>query len=280
MKDVLALITPMSDSSLGSAGDYALNLASRMGAHLTILLTQFEPIGSGPFEEPDNMQSCGDVAHSPATWVDRAARTTELAYAAARQSQVRCTVLNLPGENGSQARELLIDKAQVHDCTIVGVQGPLRYPKQGVVEGMLFGSGRPIILTPLRVLPPTQEKILVAWDASRSAVRALHDALPILVHASEVLVVLVTGDRKFRAIESGPEVCHYLSRWNVKSRFELLERGDGGVGGALLEYATQVRASLLVMGGFGHAREREFLFGSATQDIFKANLDLAVLLSH
>ena len=158
MKDVLALITPMSDSSLGSAGDYALNLASRMGAHLTILLTQFEPIGSGPFEEPDNMQSCGDVAHSPATWVDRAARTTELAYAAARQSQVRCTVLNLPGENGSQARELLIDKAQVHDCTIVGVQGPLRYPKQGVVEGMLFGSGRPIILTPLRVLPPTQEK--------------------------------------------------------------------------------------------------------------------------
>ena len=79
--------------------------------------------------------------------------------------------VNVLDGSSTSLRDLLIDKAQVHDCTILGVEGPLQYQRQSLVEGVLFGSGRPIILTPMKVLPPTQERILFAWDASPSAVK-------------------------------------------------------------------------------------------------------------
>jgi len=174
----------------------------------------------------------------------------------------------------------LIYRAQLHDCTIIEVQGPLRHPRQGLVEGVLFGSGRPLILTPANASPPVKERVVVAWDGTPAAVRALRDAIPLLTLAHEVVVVSVAGDKEFTASESGPHVCRYLGRWNVTSRSDLIERSDRSVGDALLDCARQMQAGLLVMGGFGHPREREFLFGSATRDIFKSNLDIAVLLSH
>ena len=146
--------------------------------------------------------------------------------------------------------------------------------------GVLFGSGHPIILVPPSVHTPAAERALVAWDGTRSAVRSLHDALPILTHAREVVVVTVTDDKELRAVRSGDKVCRYLSRWGVQARFELLQRGSRNVGDVLLGRAAEIEAALVVMGGFGHAREREFLFGSATRDIFQSTLQTAVLLSH
>lgn len=121
---------------------------------------------------------------------------------------------------------------------------------------------------------------MVAWDATRSAVRALHDALPFLVGMREVVVLSVIGDKDFPEIASGPAICQYLSRWNIAARFETRKREMKAVGDILLEYAQRINAQLLVMGGFGHAREREFIFGSATRDIFEADLKMPVLLSH
>jgi nucleotide-binding universal stress UspA family protein len=276
MKDLLAVITPVPDGNLGCAADYTLALASRMEAHVTFLIAEIEPDISAPMAEPDNMQSCSEIIDVP-TRAERVARTIELAQTAAKLKNVSCTVL----ENFCPPlRDLLIDKAQVHDCTILDVQGSLQYPRQGLIEGVLFGSGRPIIIVPPAAFPLEEETVLVAWDATPAAARALHDALPLLVQAREVFVVSVTDDKEFRAVDSGPHVCRYLSRWNVKSRFELTERGSRGVGDVLIDYAGRVKANLIVMGGFGHPREREFLFGSATRDIFQSNLDTAVLLSH
>src|SRR5262249_53107246 len=142
-------------------------------------------------------------------------------------------------------RDSLIDRTQLHDCAIIEVQRPLRHPRQGLVEGMLFGSGRPLILIPAKASPPVRQRVLVAWDATPAAVRALHDAIPLLALAQEVVVVSVTGDKEFTANESGPHVCRYLRRWNVTSRSDLIERSDRSVGNALLDYARQMRAGLL-----------------------------------
>lgn len=168
----------------------------------------------------------------------------------------------------------------MRDLTILDVQGPLRYPRQGLVEGILFGSGRPIGLIP--PIAPLLEngKILVGWDATPSAVRAVHDALPLLTKAREVVIMSVIDDKAFRAPHSGTDLCHYLRRWGVDARFETVKRGSKNVGDVLLDQARRLGASLLVMGGFGHAREREFIFGSATRDIFKSNPEIPVLLSH
>jgi nucleotide-binding universal stress UspA family protein len=276
MKSLLAVITPVSDDGLGSAVHYALAVASHVGAHLTILIAEIGPDVFAPTAVPDNMQGLNEITDPPSK-AERVTRTIELARAAAALRNVSCTVLN--GDSPSLP-DLLVERAQLHDCTILDVRGPLRHPRQTFVEGVLFGSGRPIILTPPQALPSAEEIILIAWDATRSAARALHDAIPLLARAREVVIVSVSDDKEFRAVESGPHVCHYLRRWGVTSRFALIEPSGQSVGGALVEYAVQVQARLLVMGGFGHAREREFLFGSATRDIFESNLEIAVLLSH
>jgi nucleotide-binding universal stress UspA family protein len=278
MKDVLAIITPVYSDALGQAAHYAFALAGLSGAHVTILITEIVPDSPARMSEPDLMQAGVEVAEPPST-KERVARTIALVQGAATRANVACTVLSEP--RSSDRREILIDSAQVRDVVIVDVPGPLRQPRQEIVEAVLFGSGRPIILVPPNVQAPAAERALVAWDGTRSATRALHDALPVLTHVRrEVVVVTVADDKELRPSRSGDEVCRYLGRWGAQARFELLQRGSRNVGDVLLGRAAEIEAGLVVMGGFGHAREREFLFGSATRDIFQSTLKMAVLLSH
>jgi nucleotide-binding universal stress UspA family protein len=275
MKDVLAIITPVYADSLGQAANYAFAVARLSGAYVTALITEIEPDSSNHMSVPDLTQGGVEATEPPSTR-ERVAHTIELVQDAARRANVACTVLSAPPRS-AELRETLIDSAQVRDIVIIDVRGPLLHLRQGLVEAVLFGS----ILVPPGVHAPAEERALVAWDGTRSAARALHDALPVLTHARrEVVVVTVADDKELRASRSGDEVCRYLGRWGVQARFELLQRGSQNVGNVLLGHAAEIEAALVVMGGFGHAREREFLFGSATRDIFQSTLETAVLLSH
>lgn len=275
MKDVLAITTPAYANALGQASKFAFALAQLTGAHVTTLITEIEP--EPGMIKPDLMLGEGKVAEQLST-KERLARTIELVQGAARRANVTCTVL---AEHSSSAlRERLIDSAQVRDVVIFDVSGALRHPRQGLVEAVLFGSGRPVILAPPGVQASSAERAVVAWDGTRSAARALHDALPLLAHTRGVVVTTVARDKELRTPRSGDDVCRYLGRWGVQARFELLQRDSRNVGDVLLGHAAEIEAGLLVMGGFAHAREREFLFGSATRDIFQSTLKTAVLLSH
>jgi nucleotide-binding universal stress UspA family protein len=280
MKDVLAVLTPSLGDDLGQGANYALALASVTRSHLTLLITEIERgHHHGLQGEPDNMQG-GTEMISPQSIAERFVRTANLCRSAADQASVSCTVL--PQEERTVAiREALIEHAQVRDVVVLDVLGPLHYPRQDVVEAVLFNSGRPIILVPAGAHPfREQSRALFAWDATRSAVRALHDALPLLMRAQEVLIVSVTDDKELRAPRSGEDLCRYLARWSIDARFEPVERKDRTVGATLHLCALQTGAELLVMGGFAHAREREFMFGSATRDIFQSTLEIPILLSH
>lgn len=277
MKDLLAVITPVSGDSLEPAAAYALALGSFKGAHVSVLIAEIESGSTIPQIEPDNVQG-GNKRTKTLSTTEHLARTAEFIEAAATLANVPCTVL--ANERRSLSlRENVIASAQVRDLTILDVHGPLRYPRQGLVEGILFRSGRPIVLVPSIARPLDQGKILVGWDATRSAVRAVHDALPLLM-AREVIIMSVVDDKEFQALHSGRDLCHYLRRWDVDARFQTAKRGSKTVGGVLVDHARRMEASLLVMGGFGHDREREFIFGSATRDIFKSHLEIPVLLSH
>src|SRR5215831_5040046 len=153
MKELLAVVSPILDESLGSAARYALSLAGHMAAHVTILVAEIETDIVAPMVEPDNMQGYG-VAADPPTKAERVALTIELARNAAKLANAACTVLD---GRSPYFRDSLIDRAQLHDCAIIEVQGPLRYPRRGLVEGVLFGSGRPLILTPANASAPVKE---------------------------------------------------------------------------------------------------------------------------
>jgi nucleotide-binding universal stress UspA family protein len=279
MKDLLAIITSRSGKALSEPGTYSLGLAAHMRSHVTAIIAEIEPFNPTAHLEPDNMQGDSRPVPSP-TLAERLGQTAELVRSEARRAKVSVTILEHADSNPYPLREIAISSAQVRDLSIVGVYGPLIYPRQGLVEAILFGSGRPVLLVPPGAPAFSGRMIVVGWDATRSATRALHDALPFLATARKVVIISLSDNKVFRLPESGPEVCRYLERWGIDASFEAPKQKQNNIGNELLLHAKRLEADLLVMGGFGHAREREFLFGSATRDIFQSNLELPVLMSH
>jgi Universal stress protein family len=279
MRDLLSVFPAVGKNTLGQPSEYAIGLAKATGAHLTALVVEGESIGSTPQVKPDNMQ--GDIVEVPAKSAGSGlfAKTTERLIAAAKHSGTECSVLSASSDS-TNFREVLIGIAQVRDLIVFDVQGPLQRPMLDWVEAVLFGSGRPIVLAPSGARPVLNGTVVYAWDESRSAVRALHDTLPLIIGSREVVVVSVVGDKQIRNLGSGEWICSYLARWGVTSQFQPITRRSEKVGGDLLDVARRMNADVLIMGGFGHSREREFIFGSATRDVLQSNLEIPVFLSH
>ena len=279
MKDLLAIITSGSGKTLAQPGTYSLSLAARMGSHVTAIIAEIERFNPAAQLEPDNMQGDSRPVTSPAL-AERLGQTADLVRSEAHRAEVSLTILEHADNSPYPLREIVTSSAQVRDLSILGVHGPLTYPRQGLVEAVLFGSGRPVLLVPPGAPAFSGRMVVVGWDATRSATRALHDALPLLTKARKAVVISLSDDKVFPLRKSGPEVCRYLERWGIDASFDAPKRKQEKIGNELLLHAKRLKADLLVMGGFGHAREREFLFGSATRDIFQSHLELPVLMSH
>eukprot|EP01037_Dinobryon_pediforme_P021026 gene21026-21791_t len=150
-----------------------------------------------------------------------------------------------------------------------------------IPEYVALNSARPVLTIPYagRFENPGRN-VLIAWDGSMEATRAVTNALPLLRRARQVTVVLFNVSR-FSGVhgqEPGADIALYLARHGVKvsvsSEFTELD-----IGNALLSLAADKGADLLVMGSYGHTRFREVLLGGVTQTILKT-MTLPVLMSH
>jgi nucleotide-binding universal stress UspA family protein len=278
MKDLLAIVTPVSERTLERSALYALSLARHMRARMTVMIATIEQLPAAALSDPDNMQAYSGIRQPPSL-DERLARTACLVRSEAQRAGVDYAILSETDYSPSLG-QMVTAAAQVRDLTMLGVHGPLAYPRQGVVEAAMFGSGRPLLLIPEPAQPFSNGVIVIGWDATRAAVRAVHDALPLLIGAERVVVASVGGDKELPVFASGPAICQYLEQRHVNASFNALTRQQKSVGEDLLAHARNLGANLLVMGGFGRAREQEFLFGSATRDIFQSYLEIPVLLSH
>jgi len=279
MKDILVFLSPLARrDNLSGGAHYAIALARRHGAHLSALIADVETDLYDAPPEPD-IRQVDKATTKPILPAERVARMAELVQSTATDASVLCDVLQAEDASVS-LRERIIHCTQVHDILIIDGRGPLESPRKDLVEAALFGSGRPIVLVPpnTHVLP--HNRIVVAWDGTRSAVRAVHDALPLLVGAREVLVASVIDDKLFSIPDSGNALCRHLARWHIDAKFSTIHRETLNVGATLLDYARQADADLLVMGAFAHGFERTLMLGSATRDIFEARIAIPVLMSH
>lgn len=174
-------------------------------------------------------------------------------------------------------------QAQLADLTIMLRPGeaPLEDIRTRMFEGVLFASGRPVLLVP----PgwgrrPIGRNIVVGWNGKREAARALADAAPFLDRAEHVTVLYVAvGAGRAKAEASGAAVVAQLARRGKHA--ELRHAGEFGFGdGAILmAQAGGLEADLIVMGGYGSPRLREFVFGGATREVMNASR-IPVLMSH
>jgi nucleotide-binding universal stress UspA family protein len=120
--------------------------------------------------------------------------------------------------------------------------------------------------------------VLACWDGSRTAARAIGDAMPLLERAKAVEVVIVAEERKSEEM-TGANMNAHLVRHGVAASVKRIAKGDIAIQDALLSYAADSGADFMVMGGYGHSRLREFILGGVTRGIL-ASMTLPVLMSH
>jgi nucleotide-binding universal stress UspA family protein len=149
-----------------------------------------------------------------------------------------------------------------------------------VLEGILFATDCPAIIVPAGASKVRPERILIAWNESPEAMRAIRAALPLLKKAGTVHIAIVDPP------ETGPErsdpggaLAVYLSRHGIKSDIQVMTRQGLTISERLAHHVTETGSDMLVMGGYGHSRFREAVLGGATRDMLE-NSKVPVLMAH
>jgi len=181
--------------------------------------------------------------------------------------------------------EAVVRQARHADLTILGQIDPNHPPLpvgRQLLENVLLTSGRPILVIPyVGRFETTGTKILVAWNDSREAARAINDAVPLLARAGAVTILAVSPRGQAPAIDdaTGADLIHHLACHGIKAEAARTVAADIAVSDVLLGYAADIGADLLVTGGYGHSRLRELILGGITHALLQ-HMILPVLLSH
>ncbi|MDE2385356.1 MAG: universal stress protein [Alphaproteobacteria bacterium] len=147
-----------------------------------------------------------------------------------------------------------------------------------LVERTILAAGCPVLVLPAGgTFTFNADEVVLGWDASREAARALHDALPFFKGSR--LVRICSVDAAPDGTVPGADVAESLDRHGIKASVEKVSSDGRNAGATLLRAANDFGAGLLVMGCYGHGRFSEFVFGGATRHVL-ASLDRAVLMSH
>jgi nucleotide-binding universal stress UspA family protein len=178
--------------------------------------------------------------------------------------------------------EQLASQARCVDLAIVGQLDPDHPPFGSAApppEQIVLSSGRPVLIVPYAArFQGIGDRVLLAWNGSREAARAVNDALPFLVKASSVTVLTVKPEAA-RAETPNVDIVSHLARHGVQAEAAHTGATDIGVGVALLNHATEVCADLMVMGAYGHSRLRELVLGGATRSVLR-RMTVPVLMSY
>jgi nucleotide-binding universal stress UspA family protein len=193
---------------------------------------------------------------------------------AARQAKVAATWTTVEGDPVSVAREY----GRAADLVVLAQASPDAGAEAGDAEEIVLSLGRPALLVPyVGANEPIGERVLAAWNGSREATRALHDALPFLTRAKSVTLVAIDPADGFQV--GAERMLSHLARHGVKAELRKLVSGGLDVGDVLLNAVSDQGADLVVMGAYGHSRIRELVLGGATRTIFR-QMTAPVLLSH
>jgi nucleotide-binding universal stress UspA family protein len=253
-------------------------LAGRFGARLTGLFASGFPI-SAVYGDAAGWTQLVDA------YFEAQRREAAAAEAAFRQA---LTQNKLAGEwiyHEADETGSVIAEAALYDLVVLGQPDP--DAGVGGVFGLrpqeiVLGCGRPVLVIPYAGdFADIARRVLVAWNGSREASRALHDAMPLLEGAEAVTVIEIDPS----AAGAGPPavaaaaVAVALPRRGIRATAETTTAGDIGVENLLLSRAADLSADLLVMGAYGHSRLREFVLGGVSRGIFR-HMTVPVLMAH
>ncbi|SDR23126.1 universal stress protein [Paraburkholderia tuberum] len=258
--------------------EIALRLAKHFGAHLTGVFALFSP-------DPRSLYVMAGTASYYATHEQLRA---ERRGALERLFHAELSRAGVAGEwvAVDQSASLAVPhRGRCADLIIAGQDDPddpESYVGNYFPENLVMSAGRPVLLVPnaSSVTSPGGH-VMVGWDGSREATRAVHDALPFMRTARLTTIVAVNGARR----ETGPrlpgaDIAAVIARHGIKVEVKDVEAGPAAsVGDTLLSEAAGLGADLLVMGAYGHARWQELVMGGATRTVLQS-MTVPVLMSH
>jgi len=259
------------------AGDYAVSVASALDAHVTGIAFVYDaivPVAATGYIPPEviETQQCESEAAAKAA-LDRFAAATSRAGLSAEPVKVAASFAGAGEQFGLIARRF--------DLVVVGQAEPEKDTiEELIAESALFESGRPVIVVPsIQKAPLKLDRVMVCWDGSRAATRAIADAMPLLERAGQVEVVIAGNERGKRDEIPGADMGQHLARHGLKVDVKRISGGDIDVADALLSHAADANVDFMVMGGYGHSRLREFVLGGVTRSILRS-MTAPALLSH
>ncbi|WP_305989096.1 universal stress protein [Roseibium sp. MMSF_3544] len=275
IKDILTILDLAGEQP---AAKYALEFGRIYDAHVTGLAVSFEPVVPAFAAAPmpvDYMQAAHEQAIAAATEAKK--EFDEFARLAAVKSESRMAEILTGGP-----LENVLVHCRPTDMVVLGQANPDRPEpmRELLIETVLFESGVPVMLIPYIGSTAFQPKnVLVGWDGSSTATRAIHAALPVLEKAENITVLVVEKKASASEGQPGADVANYLARHNMNVTVEVVTNPQTGIADTVLNYVADNGNDLVVMGGYGHSRMREFLFGGATREILEA-MTVPVLMAH
>jgi len=275
IKDLIVNLTEGEGGDV--AGSYAISIAETFAAHAAAIAFSYEPVipptimGGIPASFIEEQLSENEkAARDAVTRFDAAAKRAGISY----ESHVfEASITGAADRFGAMARRF--------DLSVIAQAEPEKLaPEEIIIEGALFGSGRPIVVVPyIQKGGLTLDRVMVAWDAGRNAARAIADALPFLAKAKAIDVVIVASERPKSDEVPGADIGQHLARHGLKVDVKRIVATDTEIADTLLSHAADTGADFMVMGGYGHSRLREFVLGGATRGVL-SSMTIPVLMSH
>lgn len=259
------------------AGNYAISVASAFESHLLGVAFSYEPIipgtvmGGIPPEFIESQRAESDKrAKAAVSRFEQAAKRAGISF------ETRIISASISG-----AADQLGRLGRRFDLVVAGQPERNKAVAEEVIdEAVLFESGRPVIFVPfIQKNGLKLDRVMVCWDGSRAATRAIADALPLLRKAKQVEVVMVANGRSKSDEIPGADLGQHLARHGLKVEVKRITSPDIDVASTILSYAADSSADFLVMGGYGHSRLREFVLGGATRGLLES-MTVPVLMSH
>lgn len=272
-KDILVCVD--ASKTAASCLDVATKLADTHDAHVTALHVSPPPFVMGDFGPGG--------ATEVMAWQEKQAREVaaraEREVAAAqrrsgREIEWRAAAGDIPltvQQHGHYADLIVVSQGRREDDAVVTDVLP---------QTVIMGCGRPALVVPsYGEVARLGERVLVAWNRTREASRAVHDALPILTRAKSVQILEVNPPASTPPHIAGADIAQHLARHGVNAEVQAATVSDIDTGATILSRAADLGSDLLVMGAYGHSRLRELTLGGVTRHLLQ-HMTVPVLMSH
>jgi nucleotide-binding universal stress UspA family protein len=267
------------ERSLRPALDGSVSLAVSCGAHLDAIATAYESVGSVPFVAEGGAAVASIMELDYERAMERAEAALHIFQIEAKNAEISHgsrtaagTFIEVVSKVGAMAR--------LYDLTIVSQAEPdLDTFDNQLPQELILQTGGPMLFMPYTFRGQFRAaRIGICWDGSRLAARALRDAMPLLAKANSLTAITLNAS-EVPSEASSVELAKHLARNGLPMRTISVEADRSDVQASILSIASDESLDLLVMGGYGHSRMRETVFGGVTRQMFRS-MTVPVLMSH